>query len=152
MTDHKTQPADEVPLSVKKRQFWLCLPPIALCLIDHIITLLFQPAEYWRGTLHAANEANPHFNWLLRQHWLAFEAGIVAWMILFCAVIRLLPGRPAFLLSLAITIGHTWGAGTWISHHFPYGYWLTLGLCFLSAMLVAVTAELAGLVSYPGSK
>ncbi len=62
-----------------KRRIWLCVPPFVLCMLDQSITLFGQSAEYWAGNRSVANEANPWFLWLLRQHPLAFEAGIVAW-------------------------------------------------------------------------
>jgi len=136
-------------IAMWNRKLWLCLPPTVLCLIDHMVTLWFQPAEYWRGSYGAAQEMNPQFLWLLQLHPLAGEAGLVGWVLFFCGLIAALPWRAALLFSLALTFGHTWGAGTWISYHLlPLGYWLTLGLCLLSAVLVVMSIEGAGLIRY----
>jgi hypothetical protein len=138
------------------RKLWLCLPATVLCLIDHSLTMWFQPAEYWNGSYMAAQEMNPQFLWLLQQHPLAGEAGLVGYVLVFCGLIVALPWRLALVASLALTLGHTWGAGTWIGYHvIPHGYWLTICLCVFSAILVVIALEQAGLIRYdsrPGSE
>ncbi len=126
-----------------KTHRWLCLPPIALCGIDHGATLWWQSAAYWQGNYATALEMNPQFNWLLQQHPLAFEAGVVAWIGVFSAAILWLPRRWASASALAITIGHTVGASSWIAVHLTFGYWAELALCVVSALLVVFAEERA---------
>lgn len=122
-----------------RRKIWLCVPPFALCMLDQGITLLGQRSEYWAGDYSVANEGNPWFLWLLRQHPLAFEAGIAAWVSVFCVVILTLPRRAAMTISIAIVLGHTWGTATWMLHVLPYGYWIALSLFLVSAIIIVLT-------------
>jgi hypothetical protein len=130
-------------------RLWLCLPPVALCLIDHALTMGSQPAAYWAGDYAAAREANEGLCWLMRQHPLAIHAALFAWLGLVGALVLALPRRPALLLALAVTIGHTFGAATWLHHTVTAGYWLAIGLCLVSAALVVVAVE-CGLAAPPG--
>jgi len=122
-----------------RRKLLLCVPPFVLCMLDQLITLFGQSSEYWKGRYSVANEVNPLFNWLLRQHPLAFEAGIAAWVIVFCSVILSAPRRVAMTISIAIVLGHTWGAATWLSMMPPFGYWITLALFLTSAIIIVIT-------------
>lgn len=124
-----------------KQKIWLCVPPFALCMLDQGITLFGQTSEYWAGNYSVANEVNPWFNWLLRQHPFAFEAGIIAWVSVFSFIILVLPRRSAMTISIAIVLGHTWGAATWICFVLPFGYWITLSVFLASAIIIVVTWE-----------
>ncbi len=127
-----------------KRKLLLCVPPLALCLLDQTITLAGQSSLYWSGHYAASNEGNPLFNWLLQQHPLAFEAGIVMWIVLFCSLILVLPRLAAMVVSIAIVLGHTWGAATWLCWKVQNGYWITLGLFLASAILIVWSWEMFG--------
>lgn len=129
---------------MKRRKVWLCVPPFVLCMLDQGITLYGQGPEYWRGNRSVAAEGNPWFYWLLLQHPLAFEAGILAWVAVFCVVILALPRRAAMTLSIAIVIGHTWGTATWLCYLFPLGYWFALALFLASAIVIVATWERFG--------
>ena len=84
----------------KRQRLWLCLPPWAACTLDQLLTLWGQPTHYWDVSYDYALEASPPFNWLLRQHPLAFEAGIAAWVLLFTAVMRKnMPGSVTTLVA-----------------------------------------------------
>ncbi len=47
-------------------------------------------------------------------------------------------------VSIAIVLGHTWGAATWICWVLPFGYWLALALFLVSAVLIVVKWEKIG--------
>ena len=128
-------------LLVNRRKLLLCVPPLVLCAIDQTITLAGQSSSYWSGNYADANEVNPLFNWLLQQHPLAFEAGILAWILLFGAVIMVLPRRAAMAASIAIVLGHTWGTATWLCLKIHHGYWIALGLFLASAIVIVLTWE-----------
>jgi hypothetical protein len=113
-------------------KFRLCLPPIVLCLVDQSVALLGQPSAYWHGHYETGIEFSPPCYWLLTHHPLAFEAGMALWMALFCGAILLSPRWLAMGISLALVIGHTWGATSWLLGHFGQGYWVCLPL-FLAA-------------------
>ena len=122
----------------------LCVPPFARCMLDQGITLVGQAPDYWAGNRSVANEGNPWFLWLLRQHPLAFEAGITAWVVVFSLVILAVPRHAAMTVSIAIVLGHTWGAATWICWVLPYGYWIALALFLVSAVLIVAAWERFG--------
>ena len=48
------------------------------------------------------------------------------------------------VVSIAIVLGHTWGAATWLCLEIRNGYWLALGLFFASAILIVWTWERFG--------
>jgi hypothetical protein len=133
---------------MRNRKLWLCMPATVLFLIDHTATLWFQPVQYWRGNYAEAQENCPPYLWLLQQHPLAGGAGAVGYVLAFWSLIVMLPWRLALLCSLALTLGHTWGAGTWIAYNVPLGYWLTIGLCLFAAFLVVFAGERAGVIRF----
>ena len=132
---------------MRKQKVWLCVPPFAYCMLDQTITLLNQSPSYWAGDYSVAREGNPWFHWLLQQHPLAFEAGIVTWVALFSFLIIALPRRLAMTISIAIVLGHTWATATWIYWRLPFGYWLTLALFLISAIVVVATWEKFGVAT-----
>jgi hypothetical protein len=126
------------------RKLWLCVPPVLLALVDHWLTLRFQPKEYWAGDYAAAQEANPHAAWLMQQHPLLNEVGFAVYLTLVCALILKLPRRFSLMLSLGMTIGHTWGATTWLPDRVSHDYWLSVALCALAGIVVVLTWDAAG--------
>ena len=126
---------------VCRRLFGLCLPSAAAASLDAVLTLRGQSAEYWAGNYARVNELSPTFHHLLAYHPLAFVAGILAWLLIFGTIILLLPRMLALAMSLAVTIGHTWGATTWLLHRFHYGYQACEALFVLTALVSAVGIE-----------
>lgn len=129
---------------MKHHRFWLCASPLALCLLDQTITLAGQPEAYWSGLRSTACEGNPLFCWLLQQHPLAFEAGILVWIMLFCSLIIWLPRRAAMVIAIAVVLGHTWGTATWLCWQVRHGYWIAIGLFLASAILIVWSWEKLG--------
>jgi hypothetical protein len=124
-----------------RRLFGLCLSPAAAATLDAALTLRGQSAEYWAGNYAGVNELSPTFHHLLAYHPLAFVAGFLAWLLIFGTMILLLPRMLALAISLAVTIGHTWGATTWLLHRFHYGYQACEALFVLIARVSAVGIE-----------
>lgn len=122
-----------------RNRLWLCIAPVLLTLLDQTLTLAGQPPEYWAGNLARVNEGSPQGHWALAQHPLVFELGIVLWIALFCAAILLLPRLPALIVSLAVAMGHAWGASTWLGN--SLGYWGHIALFVATAALVVLTWE-----------
>jgi hypothetical protein len=122
-----------------KRRLWLCAAPFAVCMLDQSLTLAGQNQAYWAGNYAHANELNPLFCWLLRQHPAAFEAGIGVWVLLFSSIICFAPQKFAMAGAIALIIGHTWGTATWLNGHFAQGYWLCILLFMSSGGLVVAT-------------
>jgi len=122
----------------KRRFLGLCVPPLALGLIDGSMTLVGQSSFYWAGNYLAVNEANPVFAGLLQVHPLAFVAGAVIWLIMLGTTIVVLPRTVALILSIAVTFGHTIGSGNWLFGHFELGYQLANGYYLLSACALGI--------------
>lgn len=100
------------------RERWLLvLPPVIEFLVDIVLTLRGQPADYWKGTVACVLEANPIGFYLLSVHPGAFIAAAAAYAVLFTLAIFSLPERWAFLLSLGLVIAHASGTNSWLLAH-----------------------------------
>ena len=128
-------------MRVNKNRLWLSLPPFIFCMLDQGLTLWYQPAEYWRGHYEEAFEGDPIMFRLLSQHPLIFETVIVMWVIVFTTLIISLPKRLAMILSIAITIGHTLGAVSWIRYMAFYNYPIYIILIFVVALMIVLAWE-----------
>ncbi len=124
---------------MRRGHAWLCVGPVAFCLLDGAVTLGGQPAAYWRGQFAAAVEHNPVGWWLLRGHPALYGAALLAWVALFAGLILLLPGRWARGVSLVVLFGHTLGVATWFAGTIPYGWLLCVPLFFLAAEVMGWT-------------
>jgi hypothetical protein len=133
-----------------RRLIGLCLPAVLVWSVDCTLTLCGQSEAYWADSrtrhtdgitsLHhysaSVNEVGPTSHYLLTLHLLAYVAGTALAMLALCALIMLLPAPLALTTCLAATIGHTWGATTWLSR-FQYGYQIGNGFFLLVAIILA---------------
>ncbi len=133
-----------------RRLLGLCLPAVLVWSVDCTLTLCGQSERYWAGSvarstdgiasLHnysaSVNEVGPTSRYLLTVHPLAYVAGTVLAMLVLCALILLLPASLALMTCLAATLGHTWGATTWLSR-FQYGYQIGNGFFLFVAVVLA---------------
>ncbi len=126
----------ESPLAHRLRG--LCLPPLLFCLLDGALTLAGQSPEYWGGAHAQVNETSPTFHHLLQIHPAAFAIGLLAWCAVFIGLILLLPDTLALILCIAVTMGHTVGAATWLLWRFEFGYQACNGLFLLSAVILGL--------------
>jgi len=110
--------------------------PLALCLLDYALTLHGQPAAYWGGD-SAVSELSPETRRLLANGVLASAAGLALWIAVVIGLLLLLP-RPAALF-VAVTIGHTVGATTWLWNWPAGGYQAGLWLCLTAALGLVTT-------------
>jgi hypothetical protein len=129
-----------------RRLLGLCLPPVLIWSVDSALTLCGQSEAYWaeggvRDTdgitsLHhysaSVNEVSPTAHHLLAWHQMAFVAESAAGILVLCSLIMLLPRTLALTTSLAATLGHTWGATTWVSR-LQYGFQMCNGLFLVVA-------------------
>ena len=120
---------------VTGRLLGLCLPALLAWALDNTLTLIGQSAEYWAGNYAAVNESSPTFNHLLQVHPAAFALGAVAWAGVFTGIILLLPDALALIIGIAVTLGHTVGAATWILWRFGFGY-QTCNALFLGTAII----------------
>jgi len=92
----------------------LTVAPIAMACFDLVATLLGQTDEYWAGDYQTVLEANPVARVLLETH----PATLILAFVPYLAVIAVLVGQLrvdlARSLALAFTLGHTFGASTWL--------------------------------------
>ena len=121
----------------KQKFLGLCLPPLAFALLDGGLTLAGQGDIYW-SNFATTNEAGPAWAALLQAHPLAFLLGALAWCAALCGLVLVLPPTLALILSIAITFGHTLGAGSWLFEHFAFGYQLRNGYYLASACLLGL--------------
>lgn len=124
-----------MPTTTARRAFWLLVPPTAICLLDFGLTLAGQSRTYWSGDYTAINERSPSFSYYLTVHPLAFVASGLLWIAIFSAIILLLPEMLALIVAIAILIGHTWGATSWLMFRF-HSYQACNLLFLVSATLV----------------
>jgi hypothetical protein len=113
----------------------LCVGPVLFCLLDGGLTLQGQPDAYWAGDFHQARELNPLGRWPLERHPLLFGAALLCWGCVFCTAILRLPARLARPLSLAVQLGHTLGAASWLVRLGVPGWLLVFPLLLASRLV-----------------
>ena len=124
-------------LQFRRRFVGLCLVPIFLAALDGWVTLHGQSKEYWDGNHSQVNENTPIFHIFLSHGPLAFTTGLAVWVLAFVGMILLLPQTLALAMCLAITLGHTTGASSWIVY-LQYGSQFSSALCVVTALGLAV--------------
>ena len=123
----------------RRKFLGLCVPPLIFAFADGALTVLGQSEVYW-ANFHAVNEASPGFGALLKMNPWLFGAGLLVWLAAFCALIIALPPTAALILSIAITLGHTVGSGSWLFEHFKFGagYQIANAYYLLSAGIIGL--------------
>jgi hypothetical protein len=91
----------------------LLVPVLACYVLDLILTLVGQPADYWSGYSHV-DEVNGPMKWALSQHPALFVAMSLVYIAGCCCLVLILPPWFARRLSLLLTFTHTWGASSWL--------------------------------------
>ncbi|MEK7269550.1 MAG: hypothetical protein AAB215_01260 [Planctomycetota bacterium] len=122
------------------RRLWLCVPFYAFFLFDLCVTLAGQPPQYWAGNHSAVVEGFPAAAWALSKGPWVFALFCVGWLAAFTLFILALPRFLAETLSLALLIGHAWGAMTWLAFSARLDYSLCL-LFLVAASALYVTAR-----------
>ena len=118
-----------------RKKLWLCVPFAVLAAIDFGLTLSGQSPAYWQGDHSKVNEIFPLMAWGLRCGPLTFLFICLLWVLVFSALIVVLPDIASQVLSLALVIGHTWGAMGWLVYRLRVEYHLCALLFLLSAVL-----------------
>lgn len=116
-----------------RKKLWLCVPFAVLWAMDLGLTLAGQSPAYWQGNYSAVNEWFPPFALVMRHGPVLFLFMSPLWVLVFSALIVVLPDIASQVLSLALVIGHTWGAMTWLAFRF----WFNPLLCMLLFVLSA---------------
>lgn len=136
----------------RRKLLGLCVPPLLLALIDGSLAVLGQSELYWSNYL-VVNEASPGFGALLKISPWALAAGAIVWMVAFSAMIVSAPPVMSLITSIAITLGHTVGSGSWIFGHFQFGagYQAANAYYLMSACLIGLGIRHAFPVGVPRS-
>ncbi len=98
----------------QRRLIGLGLPCLCAVLLDDALTLHGQPVEYWAGEYARTSEAAPFYRLLYAWHPAAVAGGYLLWIGLLGGLLVLLPEVLAVVLAIAVVLGHTWGASTWV--------------------------------------
>jgi hypothetical protein len=109
-----------------------------LCALDFGLTLYGQSPSYWSGNYADVNELSPSFAAYLAIHPLAFVGAGLLWIVIFSAMIALLPEILALTVSIAVVIGHMGGAATWLAYRF-HNYQACNALFLVTALVVVLS-------------
>jgi hypothetical protein len=118
-----------------RKKLWLCMPFAVLAAVDFGLTLSGQSPAYWQGEHSEVNEIFPLFALGLRCGPLTFLFICLLWVLVFSTLIVVFPDIASQVLSLALVIGHTWGAMSWLVYRFRVEYHLCVLLFLLPAVL-----------------
>jgi hypothetical protein len=125
--------------SITRDKLWLCLPIIVAELLDYSVTMLGQPAEYWKGSYHLVNEFNPFARWFMVIHPLGAILYIVLDIAATCLMIFLLPLTLSKVLAAFWTIGSAKAAYNWLVGPLQMGWWIS-NLVLLVPTIILVYA------------
>ena len=122
----------------------MCLGPVIFSILDEVLTLLGQPAEYWSGNFDQVLEWNPLANWALCQDPTYFVIGSLFWAVIYCTSILCLPANAARVLAFLVQFGHTLGASSWLARMGPVGWVAAVALIAISRLVLDFTWKRAG--------
>lgn len=117
----------------KKEKLILLIPPLWASLFDIVITIIFQPKEYWSGELSAANEGNPIGAMFMKHHVSGLFIISILWLILIGVLGYYLPRKISRVFLLFTLIAHSFGASTWLSGRL--GFWYAMMFILLNSIL-----------------
>ncbi|PKQ61971.1 hypothetical protein BZG02_13605 [Labilibaculum filiforme] len=109
------------------------IPAVWVCLFDVIITLVYQPAEYWSGDLSLANEANPIGAFVMKYHTSGLFILSALWLGLIVLLGYYLPKKWASIFLLFVFIAHCFGGASWVNIHF--GFWAVMLFFLFNSIL-----------------
>ena len=118
-------------------RLWLLIPLLMADIVDNTITLVAQPAEYWRGSYLIGIEYNPIARWFLTSHPLAFIGYCLVELIIVSKLITVLPEIAAKILSAIYSITFANSISNWMAWRYHTNVWVTnLPLIIVSVILV----------------
>lgn len=123
-------------IPIRWRRQWLCVLLCLLASADVGLTLSGQPAGYWQGEWHVADEANPLGRWLLHVHPLALGLTVPAEMALAGILLVVWPTQRSSRFVVVLAALHALGAASWLTRSGPLG-------CVSACLFLAVTLRLA---------
>ena len=117
-----------------KRLRWVML---AVMIFDLVITLLGQPATFWKNPA-TANEGDPIVYAVMQRGLPMLYLISIVYGLGCVALVSVLPRRFGGVLLLVLTLWHYFGASTWLDYTFGYTYgavWHALVLAVLVVIL-----------------
>lgn len=107
-------------------------------MIDLAVTSYGQATIYWQGQLDAVNEANPVVNWAMVKSQSGLFIITFLWLMLVIALVYWCPRPVATFIAVAIVIGNSFGACSWLSY---YSFWYAIGLIVFNGLILTVCLE-----------
>lgn len=105
-----------------KNRLIIILPAFFAALLDILITIYFQPKEYWNGSLKYHNEANPIGSFAMSESIYGLFIISAIWLIIILILGIFIPYKWISYVSLFILISHTLGGCSWIMINFGFQY------------------------------
>jgi hypothetical protein len=117
----------------KKQKLLSLIPALWTSLFDIVITIIYQPLEYWSGDLGVANEGNPIGSLFMKTHVSGLFVISFLWIVLICLLGYYLPKKLSRIFLLFIVIAHSFGASTWLSGRL--GFWYVMAFILFNSIL-----------------
>ena len=105
-----------------KNRLILISPAFFAALLDILITIYFQPKEYWNGNLKLHNEANPIGSYAMNESIYGLFIIAALWLIIILIIGIKKKKNWISPISLFILICHTLGGCSWIMINFGFQY------------------------------
>ena len=118
---------------MNKNKLLLVIPAFWASLFDIIITIIYQPNDYWNGNLKIANEGNPIGGLLMEIHISGIFVVSILWLILIIILGYYLPKKISQIFLLFVLIANSWGASSWIYMH--HGFWYVMIFMLFNSIL-----------------
>ncbi len=118
-------------MNIKK--LLLVIPAFWASLFDIVITIIYQPNDYWNGNLKVANEGNPIGELFMKNHISGIFVVSILWLILIVILGYYLPKKISQIFLLFVLITNSWGASSWIYMH--HGFWYVIIFMIFNSFL-----------------
>ena len=107
---------------------------VAVILVDMLLTWIGQPASYWSdpSTVH---EGNRLFHWVMTKGYLVALLVKLLYTAGTFLLVSILPWRLGLILLFASTLGHYFGASTWLCYRYQLG---ATGMVLYGVLLATV--------------
>ena len=111
-------------MTIKRESAILLLPLVISCLIDAVVTLIFQPAAYWAGDYSQAQENTKVYYLLMAGHPAFFLAGVVVYTAISSLATLAVAPRIGRYVVVAVSCVHIWATTTWLWLNMRMNNWL----------------------------
>ncbi len=112
----------------------LCWVMVGVIFFDDTNTLLGQPASFWQHP-ETADEFNRLTHFFMSRGWMWYCAEQLVYIAGMFLLARVLPGKAALIVLLALILGHFDGGSSWLAHRWHFG---TQGMVIYAIILAAI--------------